>query len=340
MRGVLLTGHGGLERIVARDDLPVPEPGPDEVRVAVGACGVNNTDVWTREGAYGTPTDPTAQAGWQRRPLVFPRIQGGDVVGRIDAVGAGVAATRRGERVLVNPVLYGAEGDGLADHALLGSERDGGFAEHVVVPAANAHPVNTSLGDIELAAVPIAGLTAEHMLNRARVGAGERVLVTGASGGVGSMAVQLARGRGAHVTAVTTAAKADRVRELGADDVVHRDGDRPAWPIADVVIDVAGGAVFALALGALRHRGRYVTAGALAGALVELDLRTLYLDELELIGATTGTRDEFAAVVAAVEAGHLRPVVAATYPLGDVARAQADLAQRDHVGNLVIETAR
>jgi len=145
MRAVLLTGYGGYDRLQYRIDVPRPTPAPGEVLIQVGACGVNNTDVWTREGAYGA----SEQSGWQGSAFSFPRIQGADIVGRIVALGADVGADRLGERVMVNPTLYGGSGDGLFDATYLGSERDGGFAEWVCVPAENAHAVTSTLADHE-----------------------------------------------------------------------------------------------------------------------------------------------------------------------------------------------
>ena len=207
MKGVQLTGHGGLENLVYREDLEEPVPGPADVLVRVGAAGINNTDVWTREGAYGAQDDPTKVQGWRREALSFPRIQGADVVGRIAAVGADVSTDRVGERVLVDPALYTANGDGLLDAGIIGSERDGGFAELVAVPADNAHTIESSLSDAQLASFPTAYVTAERMLRRARVGEGDTLLVTGASGGVGTGVVQLAKLRGAWVVAVVGAGK-------------------------------------------------------------------------------------------------------------------------------------
>ena len=194
MKAVRLTGHGGPEKLEYREDVPTPEPDEGEVLVKVGAAGVNNTDVWTREGAYGSEDDPEEAGGWRRgETMEFPRIQGLDIVGRIVAVGEGVPDSRVGERVLVDFAIYSGE-EGVAEAEIIGSERDGGFAEYVVVPAENAHEVNTTLTDEELATFPTAYLTAEHMLNRARVAGEEWTFVTGASGGVGSALVQLRPG--------------------------------------------------------------------------------------------------------------------------------------------------
>lgn len=345
MTAVRLTGHGGPDKLDYRTDVPVPTPRSDEVLIEVGAAGINNTDVWTREGAYGRADDPKATSGWRRGGgLDFPRIQGGDIAGRVVEVGANVNSDRMGERVLVDFTLYSDQGDGLIDAGLIGSERDGGFAEYVAVPAENAHAIETSLSDAELATFPIAYVTAERMLNRVRLAAGETILVTGASGGVGSALVQLARRRNAHVVALTGPGKEAQLHELGAEIVSIR--DRDDWPqclqtelgerAVDVVADVVGGTVFNDLLGILRPEGRYVTAGAIAGPMVELDLRTLYLKHLELIGSTMGTRREFADLVRYIESGEIKPLLARTYPLSELKQAQRDFLEKRFFGKLVV----
>lgn len=347
MKAVLLTGHGGPERLVYREDLPRPEPAEGEVLVEVGAAGVNNTDLWTREGAYGTDDDPQAAGGWRRgRPMVFPRIQGMDIAGRIAAVGGGVREARIGERVLVDPVVYdaGRGREGLAEAELIGSERDGGFAEYVTVPSPNAHALETSLTNEELATFPTAYLTALGMLNRARLAEGEVLLVTGASGGVGSAALQLARARGARTVAIVGAGKEDRARELGAEAVVVRGTAELSTAVRraaggqpmDVVADVVGGDAFPELLNALKPFGRYVTAGAIAGPVVNLDLRTLYLKHLELIGSTVGTSEEFSDLVEHVTQDRVKPLLAGVYPLSQIREAQRAFEDKDFFGKLVL----
>jgi NADPH:quinone reductase-like Zn-dependent oxidoreductase len=210
MKAVLLRNHGGYEQLDFRDDVPVPVPAEGEVLVRVGAAGVNNTDINTRIGWYSkTVIDATETAaahtgpkaddgGWTGASFVFPRIQGADACGRIVAVGAGADAARIGERVLIDPVMRPP--DGAPGHVeYFGADRDGAFAEFATVPSANAHRITSPLSDVELASFPCSGSAAENMLERAAVAAGETVLVTGASGGVGCAAVQLARRRGARV---------------------------------------------------------------------------------------------------------------------------------------------
>lgn len=345
MRGILMTRHGGPEALEYREDLPDPRPAPGQVLVRIGAAGLNNTDIWTREGAYGAEDDPDAALGWRREPMTLPRIQGGDIAGRIAAVGEGVPQSRIGERVLVNPVLYGANGKGLLDAGVIGSEMNGGFAEYAVVPDENAVAIRSELSDAELATFPTAYLTAEHMLNRGRVAKGESVLVTGASGGVGSALVQLLRTREARIAAVAGEDKIPRLRELGADVVVARGdglaarveaelGERPF----DVVADVVGGDSFNDLLQLLKPAGRYVTAGAVGGPVVQLDLRTLYLKHLELIGSTVGTREEFKRLVSLIESGEVRPLLAETYDLRDLPKAQEAFLGKRFFGKLVVQT--
>lgn len=347
MRGVVLTGFGGYDRLVWREDLAMPQPGPGEVLVRVGAAGVNNTDINTRIGWYSKAVEAdtatgadtgfdTAKAdGWSGAKFSFPRIQGADAAGRIAAVGAGVAPNRIGERVLVEPVFRGADGR----VRYFGSECDGGFAEFALVPAVYAHAIDCPLSDVELASFPCAYSAALNMLNRAAQSAGERVLVTGASGGVGSAAVQLARARGADVWALAGRDKAEAIAALGADRVVPRDADLGAifgQDSVDVVIDVAGGPQFGALLQVLRPGGRYAVAGAIAGPIVDLDLRTLYLKDLSLFGCTVLGAGVFAELVGHIAAGRIRPLVSATYSLRDIAKAQADFLTKRHVGKIVL----
>lgn len=342
MRAAVTTHHGGLEAIDVRE-VAVPRPGPGEVLVRVAAAGCNNTDLWTREGSYGTADDPDARAGW-RGPLEFPRIQGGDVAGTVAAVGDGVEEGRLDQRVLADPALYDGPGPDAMVADVLGSERDGGFAEYLLLPADRAHGVDGSpLSDVELAALPIAYGTALGMLERGGVGDGDTVLVTGASGSVGLAAIQLARARGARVVGVCSGAKANGVRAAGADATVDRgrrrvvaDAARVAPAGYDTVIDVVAGGLVAPGLGLLRAGGRWVVAGALGGWSVELDIRRLYLANVALVGSTMHTPRIFDLLVGTARRGDVHPVVSAIFGLDEVATAQEQLAQRRHVGKLVV----
>ena len=197
MKAMLLTGHGGPGKLVFENNWPTPDVGSGEVLVRVGACGINNTDIRVREGAYGVSDDPDAVASFGDSPLAFPIIQGADIAGVIVGCGTDIDSSLIGRRVMVDFGMYAGPGNDIPSHDYIGSGRPGGFAEYVSVPAENAHCVETSLTDTELATFCCAYITGEHMLRRARVSEGERVLVTGASGGVGSGVVQLCRARGA-----------------------------------------------------------------------------------------------------------------------------------------------
>lgn len=340
MKGVYLTGHGGLEKLQYREDIPVPEPGPRDVLVRVAAAGVNNTDLNTRKAWYSRHESDAEDAGWSGQPLSFPRIQGADVCGRIAAVGEQVDTERLGQRVILEPCFREFDGERLDSAWYLGSECDGGFAEYVRVPATHAYPVNSTLTDIELASFPCSYSTAENMLTRAGVSEGERVLVTGASGGVGSAAVQLARARGAYVIAQTSPAKREALLELGANDVVDRTTnlpDNPGDSSVDAVIDLVAGPQWPDLLTILRPGGRYAVAGAIAGPIVELDVRTLYLKDLSVFGCTVLEPTVFSNLVKHVERGKVRPLIEKTYPLQQIAAAQCEFQKKRHVGKLVLE---
>ena len=347
MSAVQLVGHGGMEQLVHTRDAPTPQPAPGEVLIDVHACGMNNTDVWVREGAYGSDTDPTEISSWRRgrSTLEFPRIQGTDIVGRIATVGQGVPEERIGQRVMVDFSIYNRpEGDdSLADIDYIGHGRDGGYAEYVAVPAENAHEMATGMSDAELATFCCAYLTAEQMLVRSRLAEGERVLVTGASGGVGSAIIQLARARGAIPYAVTSAGKEEALRAIGAEGVLLRDAPDlvaeaarvVAGPV-DVVADLVAGPLFNDLLRILRPEGRYATAGAIGGPVVDLDLRTMYLKQLELHGSSQGTRTAFRRLAGYIEDGTIRPLLDRTFRLSDFHEAQRTFVGKTYIGKLVV----
>ena len=340
MSGVQLVGHGGPEMLVWNDAIPVPELSAGDVLVEVGAAGVNNTDINTRVGWYSKGDGDGDDASWGGAALSFPRIQGADVTGRIVAVGADIDSNRIGTRVLVDPCFLVWEGAPVATAVYMGSECDGGFAQFARVPSVHAHAIETDLSDVELASFPCSYSTSENMLTRARVGPGDRVLVTGASGGVGSATVQLARARGAEVIAVTSPSKAEGLKALGAVETLTRD-DIPADVLGansvDVVVDLVAGPAFPGLLDVMAPFGRYAVAGAIGGPIVDLDVRTLYLKDLTFFGCTVLEPVVFPNLVKRIEAGDIKPLVAESYPLADIARAQADFGEKAHTGKLVLE---
>jgi NADPH:quinone reductase-like Zn-dependent oxidoreductase len=359
MRAVILTGHGGLDKLVYREDWPTPVPASGEVVVKVGACGLNNTDINTRTAWYAkTVTDGITEAGgkssfaeadasqgsWSNTPVTFPRIQGADVAGRIVAVGEGVDPKRMGERVLIDPWLL-SPGDWLdpANAPYFGSECDGGYAEYTKIRASNALKIETTLSDAELATFPCALHTAEYLVSRTHLQPGETVVIAGASGGVGTAAVQLCRLRGARVIGIASIAKEARLRQLGCDHIVDRRADDLAAAIrktagrpVDVALDVVGGPTFMVLINALRQGGRYSASGAISGPDVRFDLRQLIYKDLQLTGATITPPGTFARLVKLIERGQLRPVLAGSFPMKELARAQEAFMQKHHIGKFVV----
>jgi len=359
MRAVILTGHGGFDKLQYCDDWPTPRPGPGEIIVKVGACGLNNTDINTRIGWYAKAVTQgiTAESGrtgiagtnaatgsWSSIPLSFPRIQGADVAGRIAAVGEGVDRARLGERVIVDPWLIG-NGDpmNVANARYFGSECDGGFADYACVPAPNAIVLETMLSDAELATFPCALTTAENLVARTGLKPGETVIISGASGGVGSVAIQLCGLRGARVIAIASAAKADHLKDLGVAAIIDR--NEPALSEAiqaaaggpvDVVLDVVGGPMFAPLIDVLRQGGRYSSSGAIAGPDVRFDLRQLIYKDLQMTGATIVPPGTMTRLARLIERGHVRPLLAAAFPLKDLTQAQEAFLAKNHVGNIVV----
>jgi NADPH:quinone reductase-like Zn-dependent oxidoreductase len=349
MQAVILTGHGGPDRLELHCDWPVPGYGKDEVLIRVGAAGVNNTDINTRTGWYSKAIsgDTAASAGgaiaedggWAGVPLAFPRIQGADICGRVVAAGVAVHPDLIGRRVLVRTMQPAGDTAEGPVTVTVGSEMDGGFADYVAMPAQMVVPVDCGWTDIELASIPCAWSTAENMLERIGVASGNRVLVTGASGGVGSAAVQLAKRRGAHVTAIAAGAKHDFLERIGADRLIAREenvADAIGRASVDIIVDLVGGHGWPALLACLRRGGRYVVSGAIAGPIVSLDLRDLYLNDWTLKGATWQAMAILENLVRYIEAGEIRPVVSKVYPLSAIHEAQADFLAKTYPGKLVL----
>ncbi|MCY4228799.1 MAG: zinc-binding dehydrogenase [Gammaproteobacteria bacterium] len=360
MHAVYLKGHGGFEQLEYTDQAPKPIPKPDEVLVRVLACGMNNTDINTRTGWYnpsvksgtadwtdaGVETGSNRMGGWSG-DIKFPRIQGMDVAGVIEAVGDGIGPERVGQRVVCDPYLHSPGSENVLDSlGLLGAEFDGGFAQYLCLPAANALPVTQEcrLKDSQLSTLPCSGGTAMNMLLLARVGRGDRLLVTGASGGVGSFLVQIGNLLGAEVMAVAAREKHAQLAGLGASDTIDRHaGNLTAAALSagsgggySVVADVVGGDAFPAYLDMLNRGGRYVVAGAIAGPMVQLDLRTLYLKNLSFFGSTIYSRKTMLRLMEFANGNQLVPAVHREYDLRDIGEAQKFFLKKKHVGNLVL----
>lgn len=342
MKGVQLIGHGDPDMLEYRDDIPVPTPNSDEVLIRVSAAAVNNTDINTRTAWY-SKGDSSADASWSGSAMSFPRIQGADVCGTIVAVGNNISSERIGERVLIEPCLSEINGQQLNLPGYYGSECDGRFAEYTIVAAKHAYAVDSTLSDVELASFPCSYSTAENMLTRANVSSHDRVLISGASGGVGSAAVQLAKARGAYVIAITSPSKNQQLLGLGADPVISRDAELVETlgeNCLDVVIDLVAGKQWPESLKLLRPGGRYAVSGAIGGALVELDIRTLYLKDLTFYGCTVLKPEVFQNLINCIEQRTIEPIVACTFPLKEISTAQEVFLEKKHVGKIVLKIAQ
>jgi len=359
MKAVLLTGHGGLDKLEYHEDIEQPEPGPGEALVRVKACGLNNTDINTRTAWYskdveqgitesavkdGFASPNEADGSWGSNSISFPRIQGADVCGIVESVAGNPDSALSGKRVLVDPWLLDSSApDDLSRAKYFGSEVDGGYAEYTILPVGNIYPVNSGYNDAELATFGCSYTTAENLINRTGLSAGESIVISGASGGVGSAAIQLAKIRAATVIAISSPGKDQALLDLGADHVVDRGKQNLVSKIknlaggeVDVAADVVGGDTFGVLIDCLRQGGRYSSSGCIAGPMVDFDLRKLIYRDLQLTGATVAPAGTFARVLAYIESGQLKPVLAETWPLKDLARAQESFMKKRHVGNIVV----
>ena len=352
MKAMVTMGHGDFDMLVWHEDWPVPTAASGEVLIRVGACGLNNTDINTRTGWYSKAVSEATTGGaydevgsddpsWGGAAVTFPRIQGADICGEIVAVGDGVDPARIGERVITDNWLRDpADPLDKERTGYYGSEHDGGFAEYATIPATNALAVDSPLSDAELATFSCSYSTAEGMLTRAAVTAGDTVLVPGASGGVGGAVVQLAKLRGARVVAMASEAKHSDVAALGADRLLPRDpGDLEA-ALADekitIIADVVGGAIWPALINVLTRGGRYTCSGAIAGPMVNFDLRTFYLHDLTFTGSTVIDQEVMPRLIGYIEAGKVKPVLAATYALTELHDAQRAFIAKAHTGNIMV----
>ena len=349
MRAVLTTGHGGFEVLEFRNDIKVPEPKPDQVLIKVLGAGINNTDINTRTAWYSKSVTGETNSedskgldddgGWAGEALSFPIIQGADCCGEIVAVGDDTNVERIGERVLVRTMQQYAVDYRPFECWTMGSECDGAFAQYMVAFSDETYKIESGWSDIELGSIPCAYSTAENLLERSNVSKGETVLITGSSGGVGSAVIQLAKRRGATVIGVASELKITDVKSIGADHVVKREDNLInilGKECIDVVIDLVAGRKWGELLEVLKKGGRYAAAGAIAGPIVELDVRTLYLKDLTLMGCTFQDGHVFENLISYIERNEIKPLVSKSYPLEDIVNAQKDFLSKKYVGKLVL----
>mgnify|MGYP001817905539 FL=1 len=339
MKAAIFSEHGGPE-VIRVAEVATPEPGPGEVRIRVRAAAMNHLDLWTRRGL---PIE-----------IIMPHIGGSDIAGEVDAVGPGAEWVPPGLRVVVDPSLdydwYEGrpQGPSLPNPALrlIGEHTQGGFAEYAVVPAKNLLELPDDVPFDIAAAAGLVGVTAwRGLMVRGGLRAGESVLVTGASGGVSTMAIQIARMVGAEVFAVTSGPdNVERARALGAHRVYDRhagDFGKALWKDTgkrgvDVVLDSVGQGLWPALLRALAPCGRLVTFGATTGALGETEIRLVFWRQLSILGSTMGSPAEFREVMGHVFAGRLGPVISDVLPLEEVASAHRRLEAGEVFGKLVI----
>ncbi|MDC1466186.1 alcohol dehydrogenase family protein [Litorivicinus sp.] len=350
MMAVVTMGCGGYDKLTYQR-VPTPTPRTGEVLIRVLAAGINNTDINTRLGWYASSIDGATNTslavksledeaipgGWAGATL-FPLIQGTDCCGKVVVVGSVCDSHLLGARVLVRSCMR-TNGFRSLESVWMALDFDGAFAQYVTVPASEVFPVACNWTDAELATIPCAYGTVENMLIRGGCSSGQHVLITGASGGVGSATIQLAKRRGAYVTAITSESKAESVRAIGADQIVTRENDIQAQlneASVDLVVDNVGGSDFPKLLNLLSRGGKYATSGAIAGPIVSLDMRDLHLKDITLLGSTAWDEPVFSNLASYIEADEIRPLLAQTFPLHNIELAQVTFSQKKHVGNFVL----
>jgi alcohol dehydrogenase len=325
MRAVAIQAHGGLDQVKLRTDWPEPKAGPGQAVVEVRACGLNYLDIFVLQGMPGLPVE-------------MPRIPGGDISGVVHSVGAGVGREWIGRRVLVDPHIE--PGGVLGEHA------HGGLCERIAVEARKLIPLPEAVTFEQAASLPVAYGTAHRMMiTRGRVQAGELVLILGASGGVGTGCVQIAKNLKARVIACASSAlKLRRLKELGADyliDYTKEDFSAKAWEISgkkgvDVLVNYTGGDTWVPSLRTLARHGRLLTCGATAGFDPRTDIRYIWRREVNIVGANGWTREDLEALLVEVERGTIKPVIDRVLPLAESAEAMRLLLDREVFGKVIV----
>ena len=358
MIGISTTGTGGYERLEYLENLPVPEPGPTEVLVRVLAAGVNNTEINTRLGWYSTSVDVGTNShyeitsdgsggmrngGWNKK-TPFPLIQGTDCCGEVVKIGALGNPELVGKRVLVRPCVEIIDSQGGPNCQWMGSDFNGSFAQFVVVPQTEVFPISSDWTDEELGVIPCAYGTAENMCINANVEAGDTVLIPGGSGGVATAAIKLCKLRGATVISITNQSKRDYVLEMGADIVYAGRHGGSGWKSmtkdmrnqVDVVIDNVGGEGFLDLLNCLKANGSYVCSGAINGPVVPLDLRTMYLQDLTLIGTTSWSNSVFPNLIGYIQQSLISPPRVTSFPLRKIEEVQKLFIAKEDLGKFAL----
>ena len=340
MKALYFEEHGNLD-VIHYGSVPDPVAGPDDVVVKVRACALNHLDIWVRRG-------------WPGLKLEKPHWCGADVAGDVAEVGRNVSGWQVGQAVVVDPGITLIEDeftrrgeDSLsAGYHVLGEHTRGGAAEYLAVPATNLAAMPEGWEYPDAAAPLLVGLTAWRMLiHRARLRAGETVLVVGSGGGVNSIAVQIAKIAGAKVFVVAgDANKAKQARELGADEVLDRssvDWGKEIYRLTqkrgvDVVVDNVGKATLKKSMMAVARGGRIVIVGNTSGPQTEIDIRYIFGKQISLIGSTMGSHQDFRDILELIKTGRLKPVIDRVMPLSEGKEAYGLMERGEIFGKLVL----
>jgi NADPH:quinone reductase-like Zn-dependent oxidoreductase len=343
MNAVHINEHGGPE-VIQYGAVPRPEPGPDDVLVAIRAAALNRLDLWVR-------------AGWPALKLHFPHVLGADGAGVVAEVGSNVRTLKPGDRVVINGTM--SSGQSLASltgwdnrdpqFSILGEHINGTYADFISIPARNCLVMPEDVDYATAAAASLVYLTAWHSLvTRGQLRIGERVLIVGAGGGVNVASIQIAKLLGAEVYVVgSNAEKLDKARAMGADFLVDRsqeDWGKAVFRLTgkqgvDVVVDNVGAATFAASLRSLRMGGRLLTVGNTAGANLEIDNRFIFYKHLSILGSTMGTIADFHTVMSLVFAGKLCPPIDSVFPVAKASEALARMESGDFFGKIVLHVS-
>ena len=350
MSAIVTTGNGGFEKLSYKT-VKTPVINKNEVLVKVLAAGINNTEINTRIGWYSSSVQSGTETlhknieevrsykntGWNG-DTNFPLIQGTDCCGIVVNCKDNKFNSLLGKRVIIRPCIR-VEGFSLRQKIWMASNFDGAFAEYVKVPATEVFPIDCDWSDAELATIPCSYGTSENMLLVSNCNEDDTVLITGASGGVGSATIQLAKLRGCNVIAIVSEDKSSYAIQAGADKVVLRDSnllDVLGENNINLVVDVVGGKNFSDFFKIIASGGRYVSAGAIGSPIVNFDLRDLYLKDISMFGCTTWEEQVFLNLIKYIEEGRIQPLLSRTFKLSNIIEAQKEFLKKKHFGNFVL----
>ncbi|MFA6245233.1 MAG: zinc-binding dehydrogenase [Candidatus Hydrogenedentales bacterium] len=342
MKASFINQNGDLD-VIEYGEVADPEPAENEIVVKLKAAALNHLDIWVRKGRPGVE-------------LSIPHVLGSDGMGTVSAIGKNVSTVRVGDAVVINPGLscdsceYCLRGDHseCLFFGIVGMSRPGTFAEYVAVPAVNAQPAPAHLSPIEAASLPLAHITAWHMLmNRGKLRAGETVLIHGIGGGVALAGLQLATLAGAEVIVTSSSGdKLDHALELGAHHAVnYRTEPNVATAVkdltggrgVDLILDSTGAATWPVNFSSIRRGGRIVHCGVTTGKIAEVDISALYWNHVTVMGSTMGTHEDFRKLLRAVGTAKLKPIIDSVSPLADAKTAVGKMEAGDQFGKIALD---